>query len=89
MNTLKWNDLAEMHLLLREAGWEVVDEGWIGWRAWVWKHPLQRYAITTSRRNQVAGWSYVGSRRERSTSVLGLKRKLKALSKSVTKSADA
>ena len=36
---MKLDPLAEMHLLLREYGWENIDHGiYEGWEGWTWSH---------------------------------------------------
>ena len=53
---MDWSALAEMHLLLREHGWEAeyipewgFDDGTLGEPSyWQWEHPGQKYSISTS-----------------------------------------
>lgn len=67
---MQWDELAEMHLLLREHGWEAeyvdawrFDDGTLGEHAyWVWKRPSSpKQSILTSR-DGIAGRGHPGWR---------------------------
>jgi hypothetical protein len=48
MDKLKWSALAEMHLILREHGWEPEMEYGNGPAYWVWTRQVDDYAIFTA-----------------------------------------
>jgi hypothetical protein len=92
MDKLKWNALAEMHLILRERGWEpeeAPDPG-AGTRddavdGWMWEKRGQKvYFLTIRRSHHLPFWSLVCSDYPydslgESLSVAGLRRRLKEL----------
>jgi hypothetical protein len=81
MDKLKWNTLAEMHLLLREHGWEVTSPRE---RHWIWKLRGRPVRIFTTGVDDGAEWCdlnpncQVGPKRG---TVASLKRKLKQVVK--------
>jgi hypothetical protein len=78
---MKWSDLAEMHLLLREHGWEPLNlnlELELKNRWWTWVRDGRRI-VTTRRPSGGGAWYRGGGRKRKSTSVLALRRVLKRL----------